>query len=119
MLKRLNRDQRGLTLVELLVVVAILGVLAGIVTFGVVGLLANARTRAAAQELEIVQSATDTMMADKGVTSVTEVTVATNDMTAFPDATNALNPNYLRDTTTKGTYTCTTDGTVTQATTGY
>jgi len=117
MLKGLNRDQRGLTLVELLVVVAILGVLAGVVSFGVVGLLSNAQAKAAAQEKEIVQSSMDSMMANSGLITVT-ATSATSDMTAFPTG-NPLYPNYLRDATTKGTYTCTATGEVGQATTGY
>jgi RecA/RadA recombinase len=61
----------------------------------------------------------DTMMAKSGLAAVAAVITATSNMAAFPDATHALSPNYLRSAATKGTYTCTTNGLVTQATTGY
>ena len=61
----------------------------------------------------------DTMMTKSGLSTVTAVTSATKDMTAFPDATHPLYPNYLRSATTKGTYTCTAGGLVTQVATGY
>jgi hypothetical protein len=58
-------------------------------------------------------------MINKKLTSVTAVTSATSNMSSFPDGTNPLYPDYLRSTPTKRTYTCTSAGKVTQATTGY
>ncbi len=116
-LKKFNRDSKGFTLVELLIVVAILGVLAAVVIPNVTGLSGEGETEAAKAELVTVQTAMDTMMAKAGITSVT-ATSATNDMASFPTG-NVLYPNYLRTATTTGTYSCSTTGLVTQVTTGY
>ena len=111
------RESKGFTLVELLIVIAILGVLAAVVLPNVTGLAGEGQTEAANAEWTIVQTAMDTMMAKNAITSVT-ATSATANMSAFPTG-NALYPDYLRVATTKGTYSCSTTGLVTQATTGY
>lgn len=116
-MKKFHRDRKGFTLVELLIVVAILGVLAAVVLPNVTGLSDEGQTEAAQAELVTVQTAMDTMMAKTSITSVT-ATSATGNMSAFLTG-NALYPNYLRTATTKGTYSCSTTGLVTQVTTGY
>jgi prepilin-type N-terminal cleavage/methylation domain-containing protein len=116
-LKRIHQGSKGFTLVELLIVIAVLGVLTAVVLPNVTGLVGEGETEAAKAELVTVQTAMDTMMAKTGISSVT-ATSATSDMSSFPTG-NALYPNYLRTKTTKGTYSCATTGNVTQATTGY
>lgn len=117
LIQKINRDGKGFTLVELLIVVAILGVLAAVVLPNVTGLAGEGQTEAAVAELVTVQTAIDIMMAKGAITSVT-ATAATANMSSFPTG-NALYPAYLRTATTKGTYSCDTTGLVTQASTGY
>ncbi|MHB8376643.1 MAG: competence type IV pilus major pilin ComGC [Dehalococcoidia bacterium] len=111
MLKRLN-SEGGFTLTELLVVVAILGILVAVVLPNFTGLLGGAKTNAGAAELNIVQTAVDAKLAATNATTTTAITTATSDMTA---GGFGLNPSYMRSTATHGTYTVDTTGKVAQA----
>lgn len=114
---RLRRNNKGFTLVELLIVVAILGVLAAIIVPNVTGLVGTGEPEAAATEEAIVQAAVDMMMI-KGSVSDNLTTDTTDDMSSFPSG-HPIYPDYVRSATTTGTYSCLADGTVTQETTGY
>jgi prepilin-type N-terminal cleavage/methylation domain-containing protein len=114
---RLN-SERGFTLVELLIVVAILAILVAVVLPNFVGILGNAQSNSGAAELNIVQTAVDAKLADTGATTTTAITVATSDMTTAAGGFG-LAPAYMRSTETSGTYTVDTTGKVTQVTTGF
>lgn len=135
-MKRILLGQRGFTLVEILIAVGILAILAGIAVPVVSHLTGSSQTSSARAELSNVQAAVDSLMADQDLASLPNpVTSATSNMAQFPDwqatspygyvlrpATNYRNSDtdkFIRQSTTKGTYTAEADGTVTQASTGY
>lgn len=79
--KALNKDEKGFTLIELIVVIAILGILAAIAVPRVTGSLNNAKNNANNANLQIVQEAVERYYADNG---------------NYPQNLNALVPNYLK-----------------------
>src|SRR2546423_15577225 len=106
-MRRMHREERGFTLVELLIVVTILGILAAVVTTSLIGLTSTAKTNACAEELRTVQTAMDAMMAANNITGVTAAAAPGATLfTALPvgAGTQPLRPNYLPQDNTKGGY---------------
>ncbi len=119
MLKKFTRSfrygQKGFTLVELLIVIAILGVLAAVVIPNVSKFTKSSAIAAGKAERQTLQTSVDAMMADAGIAALTAA------VTGWQGAAGAVTYNgttydanqYLRRTPTKGTYSVATEGTVT------
>ncbi len=115
--KSIRGNNRGFTLIEVLIVIGVMAAVTAIIIPNISGLVGSGKPEAAKAELVDVQTAMDAMMAKSGISSVT-ATAATNDMGAFPTR-NPLYPDYLPSAHTTGKYSCTGAGLVTQVTTGY
>jgi len=89
--KFFKAGEKGFTLVELLVVVAILGTLAGVVALNVTNFLGQGETEACETEVDIVQAAVVAYMAgnDGTVPTVAELVTA-NYLMKTPSHTMAI-----------------------------
>jgi type IV pilus assembly protein PilA len=116
--ERKRSGEEGFTLVELLIVLAILAVLVAVVLPNFTGLLGGSQSTAADAERVIVQTAVDAKMAAESLATTTAITAATTDMTTAAGGFG-LYPTYMRGMATKGTYTCNDAGLVEQVDTGY
>jgi len=113
MRKRLLRSESGFTLVELLVTIAIMGVLFGIVTLALNGLSTSATANTKAAELDQVQTAADIYLAANYPGTTTIAARATAATIASAD-TDCDFKAYFRSLPTVYTYSWDTDGNVTQ-----
>ena len=117
---RLLKKEGGFTLVEILIAVAILGIVAAVAVPTVATIKSRSEAKANAGELANVQAATDAMMGDQELETVGAILViaATSDMSAFPGGADNLYGDafgdYIRQATTKCTYYNTTGGRVSQ-----
>jgi prepilin-type N-terminal cleavage/methylation domain-containing protein len=96
--KRRNSDEGGFTLVEMLVVIAILGILAAVAVFALGGTASTSKGAACKTDVQTVQAAADAFYAK------------TN---GYPTSVAALVPTYLRSPppTTNYTISVAQDGT--------
>ena len=110
MFNKLFKAEGGFTLVELLVTIAILGVLFGIVTLTLSGVGTDAAAKVKVAECAVVQSAADIYLANDATNTITARAVAAIITAASVDAEFKV---YLRDLPTQYTYSWTAAGDVT------
>lgn len=122
-LKQFRYGQKGFTLVELLVVVAILGVLAAVAVPNVGNFIGRGKTESYETELHNIQTAVMAMLADSNsglLTAVASPGVNDLDLVATTDTTPLLLSAYMTGLNSDGTvksiceYSFTASGTVTQ-----
>ncbi len=121
-------NQKGFTLIEMLVVISILGILAAVVTMSMIGVTSVAQKRALQGEQMEVQSALNFMIMDQRIDpgdACAHWQGSTNDMSLFPTSTAYTVPGsghpvalysplrtYLHGRITRQKYTCTSNGSV-------
>ncbi|MFC1956494.1 type II secretion system protein [Chloroflexota bacterium] len=87
---RIHRGEKGLTLIELVVVVAILGILAAIIVPNVASWIGEGKDEAARTELYDVQLAMTAVMAKANISTVTELAgPGTDDLRGYPTGVTA------------------------------
>ncbi len=108
----LRKGESGFTLVELLVVVGIIVALAAVIIPNVASFAGKGEEGAMAAEEENIQTAFDTLLADKGVALLSAITgYAANNLATTGDGEQDFSAtgiadlsSYLRDDTTKYWY---------------
>ena len=114
--KQFRYGEKGFTLVELLIVVAILGILAAVIIPNVATFLKSGKIGAARAEKNALQVSVDGMMADAQTTAITAVASWDGSTTVVTHTTDGITydaGDYVRRAPTDGTFAVAATGIVT------
>jgi type IV pilus assembly protein PilA len=96
------RNRKGFTLIELIVVLAILGIILAIAVPNYLGVQASAAADADERTLELVEDAVELWYSAEGITDLGTVTVASNGTASTDDGVTLTDiTNYLPTTVTR------------------
>jgi general secretion pathway protein G len=97
--RRIGRSESGLTLIEILVVIIVLGLLAGLVAPQIIGRVSEARSATARTQIELLSLALDNYRLDNGYYPTTEQGLAAlrTRPTSEPQPRNWRGPYLQKD----------------------
>ena len=116
-IRRSSESERGFTLIEMLIVVGIIVALAAAIVPQVVQFGGKGESAQKESEVSTIQAAMDSMVVDKGISSVTADATPRNDWQTCPVGTGTtplFTGGYVRVTSTLWGYTWDSNGKVTQ-----
>jgi general secretion pathway protein G len=88
-----NRAHRGFTLVELLLVLVILALIAGLVLPGIIGKAESAKAKAASSQISRISMSVESFYLDTGVAPS-----SLNELVSEPSGVNGWNGPYIKNT---------------------
>jgi general secretion pathway protein G len=88
-----NRAQRGFTLVELLLVLVILALIAGLVLPGIIGKAESAKAKAASSQISRISMSVESFYLDTGITPS-----SLDELVSEPSGVNGWNGPYIKNT---------------------